>query len=133
MNGLLYRATACIRGTDAPEVHVFFEAPPLTHPGNELLHMLTTVWFAPIDSLHISNPVDEYQHFSRWAVGDKSTGDARLFEVGLGDGGRVEYCKPGRTLMLVSPAVLQRLVKGQQTAERLACAGYTVERERVAA
>lgn len=133
MNGLLYRATACIRGTNAPEVHVFFEAPPLTHPGNELLHMLTAVWFAPVGTIHIENIVDEYAHLSRWAVGDKSTGDARLFELGSGDGGRVEYCKPARTLMLVSPPVLQRLVKAQQAAEQLACAGYTIPRERVAA
>lgn len=127
MNGLLYRATACIRGTDAPEVHVFFEAPPLTHPGNELLHMLTAVWFARIGSIHIENIVEEYEYLSRWAVGSKITGDARLFEVGLGDGGRVDYCDPERTLMLVSPRVLKRLVLGQRAAAELAASGYTIE------
>ena len=132
MNGLLYRATACTRGTDAPEVHVFFEAPPLTHPGNELLHMLTAVWFAPIGSIHIENIVEEYDYLSRWAVGHKCTGDARLLECGIGDG-RIHYCDPERTLLLVSQPVLQRLVKAQRAAAELAAAGYTVEREREAA
>lgn len=129
MNGLLYRATVSIRGTaslsDAPELHVFFEAPPLTNPGNELLHMLSAVWYAPVGSLHIENIVEEYEHLSRWAVGDKATGDARLFEVGVGDGGRIHYCDPARTLLLVSPAVLARLTIGLQAAQELSGAGFT--------
>lgn len=125
MNGLLYRATVSIRGTNAPEVHVFFEAPPLTEPGNELLHMLSAVWYAPVGTLHIENIVDEYHYLSRWAVGDKSTGDARLFEVGVGDGGRIAYCDPARTLLLVSPVTLQRLTLGLAAARELAGAGYT--------
>lgn len=133
MNGLLYRAVACVHGSDAPEVHVFFEAPPLTDPGNELLHMLSAVWYATDGTLRIENIVEEREYINRWAVGAPGTGDARLFETGFGDGGRVHYCQPGRTLFLVSPPVLARLARAQQVAEQLACAGYTVEPERVAA
>lgn len=125
MNGLLYRAVACVRGKDAPEVHVFFEAPPLTDPGYDLLHMLSAVWFAPADTIHVENIVEEYQYLSRCAVGDKGTGDARLFEIGVGDGGRIHYCDPSRTLLLVSPATLARLTIGLQAAQELSGAGFT--------
>jgi hypothetical protein len=133
MQGILYRAVACVHGRDEPEVHVFFEAPPLTNPGEELLLALNTVWRTGRDVLEIYNIVDETELLRSWSVGGTRTGDARLFEVGVGDRSRVHYCAPDRTLFLVSPTTLQRLVKAQAAAQALACAGYTVDLVRAAA
>jgi hypothetical protein len=133
MQGILYRAVAYVHGRPSPEVHVFFEAPPLTNPGEELLQLLNCMWRTGSETVEIYNIVDEYKLISLWAVGDAFTGDARLLELGLGAAGRVAYCLPSRTLLLVSPPVLLRLVKAQDAAQSLAKAGYTVQRAQVAA
>ncbi|MEY2689206.1 MAG: hypothetical protein RL375_3404 [Pseudomonadota bacterium] len=121
MNGLLYRAVACVHGRPDPEVHVFFEAPPLTNPGNELLTMLSAVWYAQPGSIDITNVVSEHEHLARWAVGHQTTGDARLLETGFGPGG-VHYCDPNHTLLLVSPPVMQRLLQAQKRVRMLQAA-----------
>lgn len=131
MQGILFRAVAFVHGRNDPETHVFFEVPPLVEPGEELLRLLDAVWRPGRKTVEAYNLCDETELLRKWAVGSVVTGDARLFEVGMGDGGRVHYCDPGRTQLLVSPGVLRRLARAQADAQALQNAGYTIERSPV--
>lgn len=129
MNGILYRALAARRDTTDPELWVFFECPPLLHPGTELARMLAAAWWTTADQIEICNVNSERSLFSDWCWSESaSTGDARLFECGIGDGGLVHYIPHERTLFLVGGATLQRLAKALRAADSLSDAGFTIPR-----
>jgi hypothetical protein len=115
MNGLLYRAVASVRGSTDPGVHVFFEAPPLTHPQCELRSMLSLVWWTPARSIEVADLRTEEQMLGVWAHVRSADHEALLFEVGHGDYSTT-WCDPNRTLMLVSPRTLERLLQAQDCA-----------------
>lgn len=98
------------------EVTVFFEVPRgVDAAAHEALESLVCLaWHeATPDDLHIYNCFSEAEMLGSWALGDESTGDMRLFEDGFCHGAPT-YAEPERTLMLVSPATLKRLVTAQR-------------------
>jgi gp16 family phage-associated protein len=129
MNGILYRALAARLDTPfALEVYVFFECPPLLNPATEAARLLAAVWWTHPDHIDLCNVVTEHELFTTWNFSDSAaTGDARLFEIGIGDAGRVHYMPPERALFLVSGSTLQRLAKAQRVAGELSAAGYSVD------
>lgn len=128
MNGILYRALAARLDTTDPEVWVFFECPPLLHPGTELARLLAAVWWTSAENIEICNVNSESSLFSDWCWSEStSTGDARLFECGIGDGGVVHYVPRERVLFLVTGATLQRLAIAQRDADTLWTSGYSVD------
>lgn len=122
---MLHRAVASIRDTAPiagavyqPEVAVFFEASSDMAPAL-LLRALSIAWGVSVDQIEIYNIWSEYELIDQ-ACAAADTGDARLFENGYSDGPL--YCDPGRTLFLVRPAMLERLLLAQAAASLLACA-----------
>lgn len=127
MNTLLHRAHACMRNSPQPEVTVFFEALPLTDPGQLLQQMLAPIWGCTPDDVEVQLLCSANYVLRHWTVGGHESGDARLFECGFDADGRVRYLVPERTMLLVPPMQLQRLIKAQRMAETLANCGYTVD------
>lgn len=123
-NALLHRAHACMRNSPEPEVTVFFEALPLTDPGSFLQHLLAPIWGCRPADVDVALLCSADYLLRHWTRGHADTGDARLFEVGFGADGTIHYLAPERTMLLVPPAQLQRLVKAQRAADELARAGY---------
>ena len=122
---MLHRAVASIRDTapiagavDQPEVAVFFEASSDMAPAL-LLRALSIAWGVSTDQIEVHNIWSEYELIDQSSAA-VDTGDARLFENGYSDGPL--YCDPGRTLLMVRPVMLERLLLAQAAASLLACA-----------
>ncbi|HRD84477.1 MAG TPA: hypothetical protein PLF63_04825 [Rubrivivax sp.] len=123
-NALLHRAHASLLGSHDSAIAVFFEVLPLCDPATTLAHMLAPMWGCrPVD-VEIASVCSVDYALRHWTRGSAATGDARLFECGFGADGRIEYLLPERTLLLVTPPQLQRLVQAQRAAQQLADAGY---------
>lgn len=114
MTGALHRAVVGSRKHDA-ELIVFFEVPwdslPTVDVGRWLAMNVCAAWDVPEDDLNIYNIVRE-RPLLHQATGDAGTGDMRLFEVGFWHG--PTYVEPERTLMLVCPPTLRRLLAAQR-------------------
>lgn len=130
----LYRAVAyrlvSLRDTVGnsvwPEVTAFIEVPqPDPSKGAvaaHLLQVLATVWGCS---------AAEVDYYNLWSEGEllrnsnlpASAGDARLLENGWYDGPL--FCDMERTVMLVQPQTLRRLVRAQGLAADLAVRGAT--------
>ncbi|GMV76460.1 MAG: hypothetical protein AMXMBFR78_34090 [Rubrivivax sp.] len=129
MNGILYRALVGRFDSNEPECFVFFECPPLLHPATELARLLSAIWWTSPEELDICNVTTEHQLFTSWCLSDSArSGDARLFESGMGDDGRVHYAEAERTLFLVGSPTLARLVAAQRLALALWEVGFRVDR-----
>lgn len=102
----LHRAVAQIG--DQPEVHVFFLVPAGADAGIELLTVINGVCKAGTERIEAWNVLSEPELLRDWAMGEESTGDARLFERGF-DRDQVTYLDPGRALYLVDAATSARL------------------------
>lgn len=113
--GCLHRALVTT-SHDRTEVVVFFEVAwdELTdaNPARQVALQLAAAWGLHPDDLHIASPVRERPLLSL-ARGGPQTGDLRLFEVGHWHG--PIYAEPERTLLLVCPATLRRLVTAQRS------------------
>lgn len=107
----LYRAIVISR-SHAEEVAVFFEA-PREQRHDHLQRLLHLAWQVSAEDLTIYNLNSAHELLNEWALGEAETGDMRLFESGFCDDA-VIYHDPLRTLMLVSPATLKRLVEAQR-------------------
>ena len=94
------------------ECVVFFETSALS-ASKALENALSILWSVPAESLEIYNCNTEWQQVNLFAFGDRSDGDLRLFETGSGMGGVLIYAEPTRTLFLVRPETLARLVIAQ--------------------
>lgn len=113
--GCLHRAL--VTGPqDRTEVVVFVEV-----PWDELVHanvarmvslLVAAAWNVHPDDLRVASPVRERPLLSM-SRGGPQTGDLRLFEVGHWHG--PIYAEPERTLLLVGPATLRRLVTAQRS------------------
>lgn len=124
MNNLkLYRAAAALNRPGQPELIVFFET-DFEDPGYDLTSTLQSLWCADRNEVDVLLVCTADYVLKHWCIGDESTGDARLFELGFDADGTVRYAQPERTLFLVTPATLQRLVLAQRGAGELAAAGY---------
>lgn len=120
MNNRLFvwRTVAFIRGSDEPEVHVFFEGPAHRLSALALLDtLLPVVWGAAPHEIETYNLTSENELLLQ-AVGDKSTGDARLFEAGFGPDGTY-YADPARVQLFVTPSTHARLLAAQNLAALL--------------
>jgi hypothetical protein len=117
---------AAVAQSDAVEVHVFFECgsqPPAQH----LTQLLGLAWGVPADRLEVYNVLNEDELLRDWALGDASTGDARLLETGF-DGDRILYARPGRTLLMTSPQAAARIAAAQAMPCVLAALGSAEHR-----
>lgn len=108
---MLHRAIAYIdRSLDDTECVVFFE-----HYGTDdgrterLKALLSTAWRVSADSIVAYN-VDDERSVSGFS---DDVGDTRLFESGWSDGAPV-YHRRERTMLLVGPTMLRRLVAAQR-------------------
>lgn len=111
---MLCRATAHKVGEPSDEVVVFFEALPGCSRSATLALALGGIWRVPFHEVEHDDICTEAQ-LIQFAIGKDETDDARLFEVRF-ERGRPVYAEEERTLMLVSPATLRRLVLGQRHA-----------------
>ena len=118
---MLFRAYAYLThcSFEEGEVVVFFDAASERDAWPTLQSLLAHTWRINADQIDAYNFFPEHELLGNHAYGDASTGDARLFESGGGPGG-TSYIDPQRTLLLVRPHRLRRLLAGQQAAERLA-------------
>lgn len=129
LNGILYRALVGRFDRNEPECFVFFECPPLLHPATELARLLSAIWWTSPEELDIFNVTTEHELFTSWCLSDSArSGDARLFESGMGGDGRVHYAEPERTLFLVGSRTLARLIEAQRLALALWEVGFRVDR-----
>lgn len=119
----LYRGAAALCDTGQPEVTIFFETNQ-EDPGYNLRELLAKLWSADERDIDVQLICSADYVLKHWCIGEASTGDARLFELGFDADGTVRYAVPERTLFLVTPATLQRLVLAQRSAGELAAAGY---------
>lgn len=112
--GALHRATVASPKIEAT-VTVFFEVPwGLTTEmdlGQHLAMQLACAWDVEMTDIHVTDVIRERPLLAR-ARGHVSTGDLRLFENGYWRGPL--YCEPDRTLLLVCPTTLRRLVAAQR-------------------
>lgn len=112
--GALHRATVASPKIEAT-VTVFFEVPwGLTTEldlGQHLAMQLACAWDVEITDIHVTDVIRERPLIAR-ARGAVATGDLRLFENGYWRGPL--YCEPDRTLLLVCPTTLRRLVVAQR-------------------
>lgn len=108
-----------------PEVHVFFEAADSDVAPAVLRRLLAAAWDTDPDHFGFHNIWSENE-LLRQAMCEASTGDLRLLETGFC---RVPlFCMPERTLLIVTPPTLTRLVKAQERA-RAWCAWQAVRAE----
>lgn len=116
---MIYRAFAYIgrSSLEQNEVTAFIEAGTRTHAERRLREALGLIWHVGPERVEHYNLADEAE-LLRQAFGDASTGDARLLETGFSDG-RPSYADPDRTLLLLSPRSLRRMVQAQQLAAQL--------------
>jgi hypothetical protein len=114
MKTTLYRAAVILnRDGETHETTVFFEhVGSSTEAAFSLSLQLTGVWFCQLGQLRVINAWAETVLLAK-AIGTPETGDQRLFEVSAWHGSPI-YADPERTLMLVSPPLLRRLVLAQQ-------------------
>lgn len=112
--GALHRATVASPKIEAP-ITVFFEAPwnlvPEMEPGPFLALLLACAWDLELADLQVKDVIRERPLIAR-ARGHVATGDLRLFEVGYWHG--PIYAEPERTVLLVCPTTLRRLVAAQR-------------------
>ncbi len=131
LNGILYRACAARTDNTDPEVWVFFECPPLVEPEHALTTMLSVIWFARSEDIEVCNLLSEQELLTTWCISASARcGAARLFETGIGDGGRVHYADAERTLFLVGSPTLARLIEGQRLAQALFAVGFVVDADK---
>lgn len=123
MNLKLYRGMAALNQPGQSELTVFFET-TAQDPGHELGLLLSQIWNVPPRDVDVQLVCSAEYVLKHWCTGDEVTGDARLFELGFDAEGVVNYVAPERTLFLVTPNTLQRLVIAQRGAGELAAAGY---------
>ncbi len=108
----LHRAVVQI--DQQPEVHVFFLSKGGGSAGDDLLHLIDQVCQVPSHRVGVSNVLTEAEVLRDWAMGDSTTGDARLFESGFGPDG-VSYFDPRRALYLLDPGTAARLYRAAST------------------
>ena len=112
--GALHRATVASPKIEAP-VTVFFEVAWEQATKLDLgLHvgiLLACAWDLEMTDLQVQDVVRERPLIAR-ARGHVSTGDLRMFENGYWRGPL--YCEPDRTVLLVCPTTLRRLVAAQR-------------------
>lgn len=110
---------AYVHGAIGNEVRVFFEASLFVEsPAQALLDLLSTTWRISVEHIEVYNVHTERECMAEWALGEASTGDARLLESGAGPEG-ISYTRRDQVLMLVRPATMRRLVAAQEAAEAL--------------
>lgn len=112
--GALHRATVASAKIEAP-ITVFFEVPwnlvPEVEPAPFVAMLLGCAWDLELTDLQVTDVIRERPLIAR-ARGHVATGDLRLFENGFWRGPL--YCEPDRTVLLVCPSTLRRLVAAQQ-------------------
>lgn len=112
--GALHRALAT-QGRGQPQMVVFFEIPwdavTTMDVGSWLQILLAAMWDVPPDAVQLNGITRERPLLSD-AIGGEATGDLRLFETSQWHG--PIYAEPERTLLLVCPATLARLVAAQR-------------------
>lgn len=88
------------------EFVVFFEA-PAAHRIEHIELLMSLAWNEAHENMDIYNICSERELLDE-ALGDRETGDLRLFEIGHSQG-RPRYADPARTAFFVSPATATRL------------------------
>lgn len=90
------------------DMAVFFEAPRSQRMA-VLEQLLNLAWKVdPSTDVSIENLISEHELLDSWAMGDISTGDLRLFEIGIGAHG-LTYLRPAQVQYFVNPLTLLRL------------------------
>lgn len=121
---MIFRAIAYIVGAIDDEVIVYVDAGCRQAALERLSVALHTIWRVGSEQVEHYNLADEHELIAQ-AGGEPATGDARLLEVGWADG-RPSYAPPERTLLLLGPRSLRRMVQAQQLASLLPRAVFTV-------
>lgn len=114
---MLYRAFAYqfqpdlapFDATVQPEVLVFFEAHTREAAGATLQRGLALAWGCRLDDVEFYNLADEHEVCADW--GDEAPGDAALWVTGRSHGPLFQSLE--RTLMLVRPLTLRRLLQAR--------------------
>lgn len=97
-----------------PEVHVFVEAADATAASALLLRGLALLWHCEPADIEFYNLTSEADLIGRDGFGPPEIGDACLLATGWFHGPL--FCRPERTLALVSPRTLDRLHRARQLA-----------------
>jgi hypothetical protein len=140
--GTLYRATVCVDdvlGESADEAHervVFFEAPPLVHPGLHIEKLLAAAWCIEYaDWLERGQiyGVESGQSLLASSYGAVDTGELRLFEIGAGGEpdeaigpDRIRYARAHEIDLFVTPRATARLLQHISTIEAMYVTGPVV-------
>jgi len=118
---MLFRAVAyrhqLLTDIGEPEVAVFFEAPSPADAVAVLTALLATAWGVPADEVDHYNLWSEAELLRNSACDGCLAGEAYLMENGWCHGPL--FVRPDRTLMLVRPSTLRRLLVARQHADTL--------------
>jgi hypothetical protein len=114
---MIYRAIAYVLRSIEDESIVYIDAATRATAHEALSAVLPTIWGVEPHRVEYYNLDDEHDLVSQ-AFGDAHTGDARLLEIGWSDN-RPLYASADRTLLLLGPRSLRRMVQAQQLAAQL--------------
>lgn len=122
------------QGPPQQPVYVFIEAEHYRRAEHAVQQALSLFWGVPVHQVAVEQAWSEHQLLNVFALGDDSTGDARMFEQMSDQAGGIRiYLPPERTYFFVQPDTLQRLLAAQQLASQLgdwSASAPTIERTR---